>query len=127
MLDWMDDDDKQMHLDDMQDRVNKQFFIDRTGRIYKYNGNMMKDVVSIHYEIAYKLFPNMDNPDDYLMKLGWVMVGSSVHSSPITHKKVSQSQLDTLFDLNQLKFSFHSQYEYAMCIQPLYPTNIVKR
>jgi len=33
------------------------------------------------------------------MKLGWVLVGSSVYTHPITHKKISQKQIDTLFDL----------------------------
>ncbi len=102
MLDWMDDDDKRMHLDDMKKRVDTQFFIDRRGRIHKYKGDMMEEVVSIHYKIADVLYPGMDYPDDHLMKLGWVMMGSSVYSTPITHKKVSQSQLDTLFDLGKL-------------------------
>ena len=102
MLDWMDDDDKRMHLDDMQKCVDAQFFIDRRGRIHKYKGDMMEELISIHYEIADALFPGMGYPDDHLMKLGWVMVGSSVHSMPIIHKEASQSQLDTLFDLGKL-------------------------
>lgn len=82
-----------------EDRINKQYFIDTDGKCYKYDGDD-EEIVSIHYEIAHRLFPNAKSPDDVLMNLGWVMVGSSCYHTPIIHKKPTQAQINKLYELN---------------------------
>jgi len=50
-----------------------QYFIDIFGKAHNFKGSL-KDVVSIHYEIAKQLYPNVKNPDDFVMdSLGWVI------------------------------------------------------
>lgn len=84
----------------MSDKKN-QYFIDTFGKCHKYKGND-KDIVSIHYAIAKQIYPDAKNPDDVLMNLGWVMIGSSVYSTPIIHKKPTQDQINKLQDLGLL-------------------------
>ena len=82
----------------MKDRYNRkenQYYIDRRGKCHKYNKNI-EDIVSVHYQIASKLYPDARNPDDVLMKLGWVMIGSSCYIHPIIRRKPTQSQINTL-------------------------------
>lgn len=97
------------------ERKEKQFWIDPTGEIFKYTKPLedTEDIVSMHYEIAHKLFPNVASPDDYLIALGWIMVGSSVYNCPIIHRKPKQAQLDVLHDLDlydKLCFLYKNSY-----------------
>lgn len=78
-----------------KEKLRDQFFIDREGRSHKFKGNV-ENVVSIHYEIAKKIYPNADHPDDLLMDMGWILMGSSVYSSPIIHKKPTNKQIAKL-------------------------------
>lgn len=82
------------------DRLDKQYYIDRSGKIHKLDINnidyKIDDIVSFHYEIAKQIYPDVKSPDDVLMNLGWVMVGSCVYSIPIIHKKPTQAQLNKL-------------------------------
>lgn len=82
-----------------EDRRKEQYFIDRDGRCHKFKGKGINDIVSVHYEIAKSLYPHLDSPDDALMKMGWVMIGSSVYNSPIIDKKPSQAQINKLHAL----------------------------
>ena len=85
------------------ERIDVQFWIDRQGIIHKYEGDMYKEVTSFHYEIASNLFPDIkypDSPDDFLMKLGCVLVGSTVYSTPIIHKRPTRAQIKTLDELD---------------------------
>lgn len=95
-----DDCDDDCDLDYMRDRVDKQFFIDRDGIIRRYTGSLKDTVISMHYHIAADLFPDIqypDSPDDYVCKkLGWVLCGSTVYTTPICYRKPTAAQLDTL-------------------------------
>lgn len=82
-------------------RKKEQYWIDLYGKCHKFKGND-EDIVSIHYEIAKLIYPNSNTPDDILMNLGWVLVGSSVYSCPIIHKKPTQAQINRLDKLNLL-------------------------
>ena len=82
-----------------ENRKKEQYFIDRDGKCHKFKGDD-SDIISIHYEIAHSLYPDAKNPDNILMNLGWILVGSSVYSSPIIHKKPTQAQINKLYDLN---------------------------
>ena len=82
--------------------VDKQFWIDTYGKIYKYTGDLSVYIVSFHSEIANELFPDVPNPGRYIEKLGWILVGSTVYSSPIITKKPTQSQINVLDQLGLL-------------------------
>ena len=88
------------------ERIDVQFYIDRAGRIQKYQGDMNAEVVSMHYEIAHTHFPDCkypNSPDDLvLMKLGWILCGSSVYGHPIIYKKPTLNQLKTLKTISSL-------------------------
>ena len=98
------------------ERIETQFFIDREGVVHKYTGRKDVEIISIHYKIAEKLFPEIsfpDSPDDHVMDLGWVMCGSSVYECSIIHKKPSTAQLDKLKELGLYKrFCFLYKNEY---------------
>lgn len=83
------------------ERKKYQFYVDRSGRVYKFKGNC-EEFTSVHYEIAKKIYPDLEFPEDKLMNEGWILCGSSVYNSPIIHQKPSQAQLDKLFDLGLL-------------------------
>lgn len=82
-----------------EDRKKEQYWIDTVGKCHKFKGDD-KDVISIHYEIAKSIYPDSDKPDDVLMNLGWILVGSSVYSCPIIHKKPTQAQINKLYALD---------------------------
>ena len=84
------------------ERVDKQYYIDRKGNVVKYDGPLDEEIVSIHYMIAQSIYPDQRDPERILLRLGWVLVGSTVYCQPIAHKKPSQKQLDTLFDLGMI-------------------------
>ncbi|MFD0762992.1 hypothetical protein ACFQZW_12950 [Lutibacter aestuarii] len=91
--------DAKMNYKKNKDRIDVQFFIDRRGNIHKYKGCMFKEVVSMHYEIANNLFQNIKyprKPDDVVMNLGWILIGSSVYGSAIIKKKPTQAQIKAL-------------------------------
>ena len=95
------------------DRKNYQFYIDLTGKVHKLKGNV-ENIISIHYSIVHKLFPDIDNPDEYVKNLGWILCGSSVYGDPIIHKKPTQAQINTLNELNlfdKLCFEWNGRYE----------------
>ena len=77
-------------------RQKNEFFINRYGKVIKYNGDLTGEICSFHSEIASQVFPNTDYASDTLMKLGWVMVGSSAYSTPIINKKPTQAQINKL-------------------------------
>ena len=108
-----------------ENRKEEQFYIDRTGRTHKYKGNLKDgDVVSYHYEIAHKLYPGLRNPDDKLMELGWVLVGSSVYTHPIIHIKPTQAQvnrLDIMGEYERLTFlhkGYYANYDKYQLLCP---------
>ena len=81
-------------------RVSKEFYIDRLGNVHKYKGSLKDDIISMHYHIAHKLFPKLDYPDDHVMKLGWILCGSTVYHCPIIHIKPTVAQIQKLRDLD---------------------------
>jgi hypothetical protein len=95
--------DKKINYQYNKERIDKQFFIDKKGIVHKYKGSMYAEITSMHYHIAQKLFPKIvypKSPDDYVMSLGWILVGSSVYHCPIIHKKPTDLQIKTLKDLD---------------------------
>ena len=48
-----------MKTDWKQDRIKDQYYIDRRGKCHYYTGDDIENVVSVHYEIAHKLYPQM--------------------------------------------------------------------
>ena len=104
MRTYIDEDGEDVDGDWVQERIEKQYFIDRKGICHKWKGTAKesKEYTSLHYGIAEQLFPDMDYPDDYLMKEGWVMMGSSCYTQPVMHCMPTQAQIDTLFDLGRL-------------------------
>ena len=88
-----------------RDDIRTQYFIDTDGVIRKWKLSPTKaaDYISLHYGIAAVLFPDIiypKDPKDHVMKLGWVLVGSTVYGSPIIDKCPTQAQLNTLLDLD---------------------------
>lgn len=82
--------------------VDKQFWVDTYGKIYKYTGDLSINIVSFHSEIANELFPNIPNPSRYIENIGWILVGSTVYDCPIISKSPTQSQINTLDRLGLL-------------------------
>ncbi len=120
-----------------QQKVNSQYFIDRTGKIIKLDTKNfdLSDVYnSIHHEIGIQQFPNVSDPKKYMMSLGWIMVGSSVYSVPICDKMPSNLQLNTLKKLNLLNiFSVYDKdinryvnYEKYIMNQTIIEKNKIK-
>lgn len=93
-------------------RVKTQYFIDTYGKVQMYDGELNERITSIHYRIAVNLFPEIKDPDDYIMKIGWVMVGSTVYNTPICKKIPTQSQINKLDQLGLLKDLCVSYGEY---------------
>lgn len=85
-----------------ENRRDKEFFIDREGNIYKYNGND-DELTSYHSEIACELFPNVKDPKDYIMRMGWVMCSSVVYMCHIIEIEPSQAQINVLNDMGDLR------------------------
>jgi len=80
-----------------KERKKTQFFIDRNGKKKTFKGDLKKEVISMHSYIAAQYFPDLDYPKDYILKkLGWILVGSTVYSCPITYRKPSEKQIETL-------------------------------
>lgn len=94
-------------------RIEYQYWIDRAGKVHKFNGDLTCTYVSLHSEIASELYPESNRPTDILMNLGWIMVGSTVYSHPIIHKKPSQAQINKLDELelyDSLTFQYNGYY-----------------
>ncbi len=111
----MDEEEKQYNIETNTDRQANQYFIDRRGKVYKYTGDLSREIISMHNEIAEPMFPESNHPAQILMDMGWVMVGSSVYSCPVINKTPSQSQLNKLFDINPMLFQrlcieYHGYY-----------------
>lgn len=84
-------------------RLEEQYWIDRRGKVYKYDGDLSEEIVSFHSEIAAQIYPDAERPDDILLKLGWVKVGATGYERPIIDKKPTQAQLDRLERLGLLR------------------------
>lgn len=95
-------DQQQMNLEMNSERVDNEFWIDRSGKVHKYKGDLSETIISFHHEIAQVLFPQSTRPTDALFNLGWCAVGSVVYNIPIMHKEPSQAQLNTLDELGWL-------------------------
>lgn len=93
-----------------KERIKSEFFIDRNGKKIKFKGNLEEEVISMHSRIASHCFPDLDRPQDYVLKtLGWVMVGSTVFSCPVTYRKPSEKQIEVL---KKLKLFHRLIFEY---------------
>jgi len=99
-----------------KERIECELWIDRQGKVYQYKGtlwNAWEHVISMHYEIAKKLYPKMEYPEDYLMKLGWLRAGSSCGHS--IDKCPTQAQLNACdkLGLHGLVKSLIKEYNIA--------------
>jgi len=95
------------------ERQKEQFWIDRRGKIRRYEGDLTEEIVSFHSEIARAIFPDVEYPGDHCQKLGWVKVGATCYGFPLIDKKPTQRQLDTLLDIKQLhllRFLYERRY-----------------
>lgn len=89
-------------MENLVGRKDSQYFIDRLGNIIRLpqeKCSYIIDIGSVHYEIANYYYPELKYPDDYVMNLGWVLVGSSVYSVPYSLKVPSSRQVRTLKSL----------------------------
>lgn len=99
-----------------QEIIDTEFFIDPEGKIQRYTGDEnVEELISVHAAIAEQLFGhlNINDPETYMMDLGWVLVGSCVYSHPIIHKYPTQAQINTLDALNlyhRLTFLHNNTY-----------------
>jgi len=96
--------DKKYNIETNKERKQKEYWIDRFGKIHKFKGDLSKEYASLHSEIATQLYPESNRPTDILMNLGWIMVGSTVYSHPIIHKVPSQAQINKLDKLGLYKW-----------------------
>lgn len=95
-------------------RRDTEFLLDRYGKVHKYEGDLNKTIISFHYEIAKNLYPDVPRADDYLRKLGWILVGSVVYNCPICDRCPTQSQLNTLYRLGLLSKLIVSDGQYYL-------------
>lgn len=81
-------------------RYKRQYWIDTNGKIHNWKGapKRAKEIISFHYEIAHKLYPDAKHPDDVLYSLGWIAVGVTSYGT-IIKKEPTQAQINTCFDL----------------------------
>ncbi len=106
--------DKEHNIEQNTKRAKTQYFIDRRGKVHKYKGDMEREMVSVHYQIAHALYPDSERPVDILMNLGWIMVGSSCYHAPIIHKKPTQAQINKLDSLGlYLRLTFLHDGRYV--------------
>lgn len=84
---------KEMHLE----MIDKMYWIDIVGKLHKYKGdwNFSELGSSLHYLIADALFPDVENPEDYLYDLNWIAIGSDVYGNRIKHPP-NQAQINRL-------------------------------
>jgi len=89
--------DVRVNVEHNTERKKNQFFIDRHGRKKTFKGDLKREIISMHNEIAYQYFPDINKPQDYILKdLGWIMVGSTVFNCPVTYRKPTEKQIETL-------------------------------
>lgn len=94
-------------------RLAEQYWIDRRGKVYKYDGDLSEEIVSFHSEIAAQIYPDSERPDDVLLRLGWVKVGATGYECSLIDKKPTQAQLDKLDRLGLLQsllFLYEKRY-----------------
>ena len=87
------------NIERIQKRIEKEFWVSTQGDIYKFDGDLSGEYISLHSEIARQLFPDPKHPKDTLFHLGWVMVGSVVYDCPVIDKPPTQAQINVLNDI----------------------------
>lgn len=96
-----------------KERVENEYWIDRLGKIHKFEGDLGLEYSSFHSEIASMLYPDSNRPTDILMDLGWIMVGSTVYVNPIIHGIPNQAQINKLDKIGLYEYlSFKHQGHY---------------
>ena len=96
--------DKKYNLKYNRKRIKEQYFIDREGKKIIYQGDLTEEIISMHSQIARQCFPEINNPLDYIMKLGWIEIGSTVYTVPIIHRKPTEKQIKTLKRIKKLEY-----------------------
>ena len=70
--------DKKHNIETNKERKQKEYWIDRSGKIHKFKGDLSKEYASLHSEIATQLYPESNRPTVILMNLDWKKVENSV-------------------------------------------------
>jgi hypothetical protein len=90
-----------MKIDSLGIYYNNTYFIDTYGKIIKCTWKFKNKPISMHYEIAKKLFPKIKypkDPRDYVYNLGWIFIGGAVDIR--MKDEPNQAQINTLNRLN---------------------------
>ena len=83
-----------------KERIENEYWIDTYGKIRKWKGTLSDaaNYYSLHYAIAKKLYPKIENPDDYLHSMNWIAIGAAAYGVRIKGEP-TQAQINTLCDL----------------------------
>ena len=100
----MDEEEREFYLAINLKEVDRQFWIDRKGKVYKYKGDLAEDIVSFHNEIAQQLYPDEKYPGDILYDMGWIIAGSKIYPSTRIKGKPTQAQINKLHSLGIYRF-----------------------
>ena len=92
---------EEIKIKNARDRIERQFWIDPQGKIYKFTGQFEEalEIVSLHYWIALEIFPDAEYPQDSLIKLGWIPRGLTVAKDYT--KEPTQAQINTIDKLRE--------------------------
>jgi hypothetical protein len=82
------------------DDYKEQFWIDPSGKVHKWKGDMSKvnDIISFHAEIAATIYPKAKFPEDVLMDKGWIMIKSTAGGNLIRINP-TMNQITTMYNL----------------------------
>ena len=84
--------------EEQKERIQTEYWIDIYGVIHRWKGSIehLADCCSVHYAIANAIVPDAKNPDDVLMRMGWIKWGSKCGLYQIDNEP-TQAQMNTLF------------------------------
>lgn len=97
----------------IKERIESEFWIDPEGKIHKWKGSLKgsDEYMSLHYGIVAMIFKNLEHPDDYCTKLGWMKIGSP---AKCISQAPTQAQLNTLDKLGYERLVQRLIEEYAI-------------
>ena len=89
-----------------KERISHQYYIDCDGKDVRWNKSIKAcaSYTSVHYAIADTLYPGFvfpNDPQDYVMQLGWILMGSTIYGYPFSKKPPTQAQINKLYDLDK--------------------------
>lgn len=96
------------------ERAEKQFIIDRKGKVIKFNGDLNSNIVSFHSEIAAQIIKNIQFPLDFLVQKGFIIVGSLFIKLPNTEKEITNLQYQKLKQLGFKRYLVNGKLNYIV-------------